>query len=90
MLTPEDEMRFDALFGDGLRERVLTDRDEDKIAEILQRAEDGARIQRELLVESGYGFTSNVKFQERARDINDDDAAEYTSLSRWKARETES
>lgn len=88
MLTPEDEMRFDTLFGDGLRERVLTDRDEDKIAEILQRAEDGARIQRELLVESGYGFGSAVKHQEPAR--NTDVVKEYNSLSRWKDREKES
>lgn len=94
MLSSSDMMRLDTIF-DGVFEKreqrgYLPDRDEDKIAEILFKADESARVQRELLLDSGYGFTSDVKFQERARDIDAEDAAEYNSLSRWKNREIDS
>ena len=88
-LTDYDVMRLDEMFGRAqeTRERrgYIPDRDEDKIAEILGRADEAARVQRELLVDSGYGFGSSVRFQEPV--ATSESTKEFETLSRWKNRE---
>lgn len=92
MLTANDIMRLDEIMERTMAAReqrgCIPDRDEDKIAEILFRAEESARREREALVEANYGFASNVRHQEPAR--NSDESTEFSSLSRWKNREIDS
>lgn len=92
MLTDSDVGRIEEIMLriTAVREKrgYIPDRDEDKIAEILQRGEDAARIQHELLVESSYGFASPVRIRDRAMDS--EDPREFGSLSRWKNREIDS
>lgn len=86
MLTDSDKERLDSIMAASIKrmeERVFPlDRDEDKIAEILSRAERAAAEEHERLVESKAGFASTVKFQTSVTDSEDN--KEFPNINRYR------
>lgn len=89
MLTEQDVVRFevimDRVFATREQRGYIPNRDEDRIAEILEAGDDAARLQHDLLVDSNYG--SSVRSRDKISDS--EDLRDFTSLSRWKSREVE-
>ena len=86
MLTNADIDRFDSIM-DRITQRreergFPPDRDEDKIAEILYKAERAAAEEHARLVESTQQFASAVRFQVPANEI--DDGRGFPQIDRYR------
>jgi hypothetical protein len=91
MLLDSDIQRLDMIMEAVLNKReqrgYLPDRDEDKIADIIRRAEEAAEREHQLTVESRQDFASPVRRQEDVK--NSENVKETSSIVRWKNREVE-
>lgn len=85
-LTESDKERLDQILeraNQRIEEREFpADRDEDKIAEILHRAELAASEEHRLLVESKQDFAGPIRHQEKAD--RSETLTEFPQIDRWR------
>ncbi len=91
MLTNSDREKFDSIMEKVMEKRLLRtsapERDEEKIAEILRRAEQSAAEEHARLLESinqNSGYIGNTSRQEDVRQS--DEPTKFTQMARLKKR----